>query len=171
VEDSPQGLKPTPIPFPHKATSTARGTNVLRGIVNALQTILSRARISLVQWFSHSLLRVLALEILHLPLRMSECVTNADVEQGGVTIWSARRDRSMGNWDRESKYQADCTRYIQELQEKLPWVGALDLNIVAQGHRAGALWALDTLRSEIHNTEQIRPSENNTSTTGKDVSL
>jgi hypothetical protein len=102
---------------------------------------------------------------------MSECVTNADVEQGGVTIWSARRDRSMGNWDRESKYQADCTRYIQELQEKLPWVGALDLNIVAQGHRAGALWALDTLRSEIHNTEQIRPSENNTSTTGKDVSL
>ena len=90
------------------------------------------AQTSLVQWFSHSLLRVLALEILHFPLRMSECVTNPDVEQGEVTIWCAQRDQTVGNWDRESKYQSDCTRYIRELQEKCPWVGPLDLNIVAQ---------------------------------------
>lgn len=134
--------------------------DVLRGIVNGLLSIPSRVQTSLVQWFSHSLLRVLALEILHLPRRMSECVTNPDVERGGVTIWSAHRDRTVGNWDRESKYQSDCTQYIQDLQEKLPWVGALDLNIVAQGHRAGALWMLDTLGNGIHSTEQTQSSKN-----------
>ena len=138
---------------------TARETNALKGILDDLRTILLRARTSLAQWFSHSTLRVLALEILHFPLRMSACATNPDVQQGAVTIWSARRDRSIGNWNQESKYQDACTRYIQELQEKLPWVGALDLNIVAQGHRAGALWALDTLGNEIRSTEQIQPSK------------
>lgn len=102
---------------------------------------------------------------------MSACVTNPDVEQGGVTIWSAQRDRTVGNWDRESKYQSDYTRYIQELQEKFPWVGALDLNIVAQGHRARALWMLDTLGNGIRSTERIQPSENDTAMLGKDASL
>jgi hypothetical protein len=77
----------------------------------------------------------------------------------------------MGNFDQESKYQDVCTRYIQELQGKLLWIGLLDLEIVAQAHRAGALWALDTLGNETHSTEQIRPSGNNTPSIGKDASL
>lgn len=160
----------THIHLPHTPTSPARGKNVLRGIANALQSIPSHVQTSLAQWFSQSLLRVLALEILHFPRRMSACVTNPDVQQGGVTIWSAQRDRTVGNWDQESKYQSDCTRYIQELQEKFPWVGALDLNIVAQGHRAGALWMLDTLSNGIRSTEQIEPFVNDTAATGKDAS-
>jgi hypothetical protein len=164
------------IPLPHTATSTARRENVLRGTLNALRSIPSHARISLILWFYRSTLRVLALEIRCFPLRIAACVTNPDVQQGGVTIWSARRDRSMGNWGQESKYQAVCTRYIQELQEKLPWAGVLDLNIVAQGHRAGALWALGTLGNGTHSTEQIQPSENQSSAQlsqndGKDASL
>jgi hypothetical protein len=156
-----QRVERTPIPLPHTANrSTARRKNVLQDSVDALRSIPSRVQTSLALWFYHSTLRVLALEILHFPLRMSACVTNPDVERGGVTIWSAQRDRSVGNWDQESKYQSDCTRYIQELQEKFPWVGALDLNIVAQGHRAGALWALDTLGNGTHSTEQTQPSEN-----------
>lgn len=161
-----------PTRLPHTSTpSTAKRTNVLRGIGNALRSIPSHVQTSLVPWFYHSLLRVLALEILHFPLRMSECVTNPDVERGGVTIWCARRDRTVGNWDRESKYQSACTQYIRELQEKFPWVGALDQNIVAQGHRAGALWMLDTLGNEIHSIQQIQSSENNNPLSGKDVSL
>ncbi len=156
-------------PLPYTSTqSTAKRTSVLRGIVNGLLSIPSRVQTSLAQWFAHSLLRVLALEILHFFLRMSECVTNPDVERGGVTIWCAQRDRTVGNWDRESKYQSDCTQYIRELQEKFPWIGALDLNIVAQGHRAGALWMLDTLGNGTHSTEQIQSSENDKSSLGKD---
>jgi hypothetical protein len=80
----------------------------------------------------------------------------------------------MGNFDQESKYQGVCTRYIQELQEKLLWIEVLDLEIVAQPHRAGALWARDILGNETHSTEQIQPLENQPPTTdshGKGVSI
>lgn len=77
----------------------------------------------------------------------------------------------MGNFHQESKYQDACTQYIQELQERVQWVGVLDLEIVAQAHRAGALWVRDTFDSKIDNPEQVQSSANNTPTTGKDTAL
>jgi hypothetical protein len=154
-------------PLPHTVKPKAKRRGDLRDTLNDLRSTPSRIRISLVRWFRQSTLRVLVLEILHFPLRMSACVTTPYIRRG-VTIFAANRDRSMGNLAQESKYQDACTRYIQELMEKLPWAVALDLEVAAQAHRAGALWIRDTLGNETHSTEHIQPS-GNASTTGKDT--
>jgi hypothetical protein len=154
-------------PLLHTVKPKAKRRDVLRDTLNGLLSTPSRLRTFLVLWYRQSTLRILALEILRFPLRMSACVTTPYIRRG-VTIYAARRDRSMGNLVQESKYQDACTRYIQELMEKLPWAVALDLEVAAQAHRAGALWVRDTLDNETHNTEHIQPSEN-ASTTGKDT--
>lgn len=141
-----------------QTASTARKSYVQPGIANALQSICVRGRTSLLLWFRRSTLRVVVLEIRCFPLRMIACVTTPFLRHG-TTIYAANRDRSMGSFDEERKYQRACTLHIQELQGNHPWVGPLDLEIVAQAHRQGALWVRDNYGIGIESTEQIQPSE------------
>lgn len=108
-----------------------------------------------VRWFHESRFRAMVLEIRNLHLRIA-ALRRVPSPHLGTTLYSASRDRSMGNFVEESKYQRACREHIQELRENHRWVCLLDLEIAAQMHRRGALWARDTFGNGIGNTE--RPS-------------
>jgi hypothetical protein len=120
----------------------------------------ARIPLSLAQWFQHSTLRIVALEIRNFPLRIA-AVINTPYLRMGNTLFSASRDRSMGNFVQESKYQRVCSASIQALRDNHPWAGPLDLEIAAQMHRQGALWAFDNPGhlscpdKKIQNTDQV----------------
>ena len=88
------------------------------------------------------MLRIVVLEIRSFPLRIVAAIRTPFLQLGN-TLYSASRDRSMGTFEEERKYQRVCSASIKELRRNHPWVGPLDLEIAAQMHRQGALWAFD----------------------------
>jgi hypothetical protein len=116
--------------------------NAHPGHVNRFLAKFSRRILSLLQWYHRSTLRIVALEIRNFPLRIVATIRTPYLRLGN-TLFSASRDRSMGNFEDENKYQHVCSASIKELRGNHPWVGPLDLEIAAQMHRRGALWAFD----------------------------
>lgn len=136
-----------------KSASKARILCVPQGILSALSPKLVWRLLSPVRWFHESKFRVVLLEIRNLPLRIT-AACQVPSPHLGTTLYSASRDRSMGNFVEESKYQHVCREHIQELRENHRWVCLLDLEIAAQMHRQGALWARDTFGNGTDSTKQ-----------------
>ena len=125
-----------------KDETTANISNVRLVRANDPRAKISRLVLSLLQWYLRSTLRIVALEICSFPLRIVAAIRTPYLRLGS-TLFSANRDRSMGNFVEERKYQHACSASIRELQDNHRWVGPLDLEIAAQMHRQGALWAID----------------------------
>jgi hypothetical protein len=159
-----------------KNASTAKELNVQRGTANALQSKFLRVRSSLLRWFRQSRLRLTVLEIRCFPLRIVASI-NAQSLRYGNTTYAANRDRSMGSFAAESTHQRECIRHMEALRRNHHWVGPLDLEIAAQSHREGALWAIDNhgrLSSpckKILKTEQIGSSPWRSPKSGHTLSL
>jgi hypothetical protein len=143
---------------PH-SFSTAKELNVQKGIANALQSKFQRYLFSLLQRFRQSTLRLVVLEILYFPRRIAAVITDPWLRYGN-TLYVPSRDRSIGNLAEENTHSRACIYRIQELERTHRWVGPLDLEIAAQMHRQGALWALDTFGKGKQSTEQIQPFVN-----------
>lgn len=141
-----------------QTVSTAKESHVQTGIVNALQAKLRKFPSFLLRAYRQSTLRLLVLEIRSFPLRILAIVRSSSLRYGSM-ILAANWDHGIGNIYLENRYSRSCIHHIRELQKDHRWLGPLDEEIAARMYRWGALWALDNLCKETHNTEQIQPSE------------
>jgi hypothetical protein len=135
----------------------ATESNVLRRISNALHASAVRPLLSLLRLYRQSRIRLAVLEIRGFPLRIAVSCGNPLLRYGN-TLYSPNRDRSMGTFEEENRYSRACMNHIQELERDHHWVASLDLELAAQSHRAGALWAMDNFCSGMQYKEPAQNS-------------
>lgn len=147
-----QSISHTPI------ASTAKESDVRRGILGVLRSKIRRLRVSLRQAYLQSKLRRVVLEARSFPLRILAIVRSSSLRYG-PTILGADWDDGIGDVYLENRYSRACMSRIQELEKNHQWMTAIDQEICARMYRWEALWYRDNLASssckETHSTEPM----------------
>jgi hypothetical protein len=138
-------------------SQTASGSGALRGIGDRLRAKRKYAVASFLRWFLQSKLRLLALEIRSVFPRIAACLT-IPLLQYGNTLYEPSLG-SMGSPEDENRYTRACMAHIQELRREYPWASPVDVELAAQSHQAGAIWALRNFGKGTRDTEHVQPLE------------
>lgn len=107
------------------------------------------------EWWAFSTHRVVADEVRKSPLRISAILKDSLLKYGPAVPTDPRQHGQM-SFREECVYGLSCTRDVEQLLQKHPWMGALDQQLAAEAYQLGAAWAFRICKEK----DDIEPVQN-----------